>query len=77
MNFGEPWMGGPLPAVTSDLYLPIAEEIAERLGRPGEEVPEGEPWEVRFPTSLVRLRDDGSLPAWEKDEEGNWLPVDG
>lgn len=75
MNFGEPWMGGPLPPVTSELYLPIAEEIAERLDRPGDEIPEGDPWEVRFPTSLVRLRDDGSLPAWEKDEEGNWLPV--
>ena len=75
MNFGEPWMGGPLPPITSDLYLPIADEIAERLDRPGDEFPEGDPWEVRFPTSLVRLRDDGSLPAWEKNDAGEWVPV--
>jgi|GEM_PF-1141610 len=76
MNFGEPWMGGPLPPITSDLYLPIADEIAERLDRPGDEFPEGEPWEVRFPTSLVRLRDDGSLPSWEKNAAGEWKPSD-
>ncbi|MDF1781668.1 MAG: hypothetical protein P1U67_10260 [Alcanivoracaceae bacterium] len=75
MNFGEPWMGGPLPPITSELYLPIVDEISERLDRPGDEIPEGDPWEVRFPTSLVRLRDDGSLPSWEKNGEGNWVPV--
>jgi hypothetical protein len=74
MTFGEPWVGGPLPPISSPLYLPIADELAERLDRPGDEVPEGDPWEVRLPTSLVRLRDDGSLPSWRKDAQGNWVP---
>jgi len=74
MTLGEPWMGGPLPPVSSPLFLPIADELAERLDRPGEEIPFGEPWEVRVPTNLVRLRDDGTLPSWTQDANGNWLP---
>lgn len=76
LTFGEPWMGGPLPTISSDLYLPIADEIAERLDRPGDEVPQGEPWKVRIPTSLVKLRDDDKLPKWEKDENGEWVEVE-
>lgn len=30
MQYGELWMGGPLPTVSSPLYVPIATEIAER-----------------------------------------------
>ena len=48
----------PLPTISSPLYLPIADEIAERLDRPGDEVPQGDPWTVRVPTSLVKLRAD-------------------
>ena len=39
--FGDPWLGGSLPAISDDTYLPIATEIAEKLGRPGNEVPVG------------------------------------
>lgn len=74
MTFGEPWMGGPLPPISSPMYLPIADELAERLDRPGDEIPEGDPWEVRIPTNLVRLRDDGSLPVWVKAADGRWVP---
>jgi hypothetical protein len=74
VTMGEIWTGGPLPAISSPLFVPIAEEIAERLGRPGDEVPEGEPWEVRVPTSLVRVREGADLPTWERDAEGNWVP---
>jgi hypothetical protein len=70
---GETWMGGPLPTVSSDLFLPIAEELAEQLDRPGDEVPVGDPWEVRIPTTLVRLRPDGSLPSWVKQADGSWV----
>jgi fibro-slime domain-containing protein len=75
MNVGEPWFGGPLPPITSPLYLPIAQEIAERLDRPGNEVPQGDPWEVRLPTTLVRLRPDGTLPRWQQNENGHWVPL--
>ncbi len=73
--FGEPWFGGPLPTVTDDRYLPIGDELAERLGRPGSEVASGDPWEVRVPTDLVRLREDGSLPAWTRQPDGRWAPA--
>jgi hypothetical protein len=73
--FGDPWLGGSLPAISDDTYLPIAEEIAEKLGRPGNEVPVGEPWEVRVPTTLVKLRDDDLLPQWQKQPNGTWVEV--
>lgn len=73
MTYGEIWNGGPLPAISSPLYLPIADEIAERLERPGDEFPEGDPWTVRIPTTLVRLRPDDKLPQWEQDDDGNWV----
>lgn len=75
MRCGETWDGGPLPPISDDLYLPIADEIAERLDRPGGEVPQGEPWTVRIPTTLVHLRADDQLPAWKQDTEGEWIPA--
>jgi len=73
LTFGEIWNGGPLPTISSPLYLPIADELAERLDRPGDEVPQGEPWTVRVPTNLVKLRADDALPRWEQDADGNWV----
>ncbi|BCL71946.1 hypothetical protein TUMSATVNIG1_39130 [Vibrio nigripulchritudo] len=73
ISFGELWDGGPLPAISSDLYLPIADEIAERLDRPGEEEPQGDPWDVRIPTTLVHLRADDKLPKWKQNEDGEWV----
>ncbi|MEK7764371.1 MAG: hypothetical protein AAB433_22590 [Nitrospirota bacterium] len=75
ITFGEIWNGGPLPAISNPLYLPIADEIAERLQRPGDEFPEGDPWEVRVPTSLIYLKKTGDLPVWQKNAQGNWVPV--
>jgi hypothetical protein len=71
---GEPWFGGPLPTVTDSLYLPIGAEMAERLGRPGDEVAAGDPWDVRVPTDLIKLRPDGRLPTWTKQPDGSWTP---
>lgn len=75
MTYGELWNGGPLPTITSPLYLRIAEEIAERSDRPGNEVPQGDPWLIRIPTTLVKLRDDDKLPEWRKNQQGEWTPV--
>lgn len=75
MTFGETWNGGPLPTISNPLYLPIADELAERLDRPGDEVPEGDPWEVRVPTTLVKLKADDQLPVWQKNEQGQWVPA--
>ena len=73
MTYGEVWNGGPLPAISNPLYLPIADEIAERLDRPGDEIPQGDPWLVRIPTTLVHLRADDKLPKWQQDANGNWV----
>ncbi len=77
LTFGEIWNGGPLPPISSPLYLPIADEIAEQLDRPGPEVPQGAPWKVRIPTNLVKLRADDRLPRWEKNSAGEWVEADG
>lgn len=73
MTYGEIWNGGPLPTISNPLYLPIADEIAERLDRPGEEIPQGDPWLVRIATSLVHLRPDDQLPVWTQEESGEWV----
>jgi len=73
MTYGDLWNGGALPPISSDLYLPIADELAERLDRPADEVPQGDPWLVRIPTTLVRLRADDALPRWQQDANGNWV----
>jgi hypothetical protein len=76
LTFGELWTGGPLPTISSPMYLPIADELGERLDRPGEEIPQGDAWTVRVPTNLVKLRADDRLPAWEQDASGNWVEAD-
>ncbi len=66
LETGEIWNGGPAPDVTGSLYVPIVSEIQESAGAPGNEVPVGDPWLVRLPTTLVRLRPHNDLPAWQK-----------
>ena len=66
---GEPWGGGALPTISDELYVPVSTEVAERLKRPGTEEATGPSWEVKLPTSLVRLRPDDKLPTWTFDKE--------
>jgi len=72
LETGQLWGGGPPPTVNSELYVPIVKEIQEAEGAPGEEVPEGEPWPVLLPTTLVKLRPDDDLPEWKKVGE-EWV----
>jgi hypothetical protein len=74
MSVGELWNGGEAAGIGSETYVPIIVEQREHLGAPGDEVAQGEPWEVTLPTSLVILRADGSLPRWRKNERGAWVP---
>ena len=62
-----------MPAIANPLYLPIADEIAERLDQPGDEIAQGDPWTVRIPTRLVKLRADDKLPKWQKNAAGEWV----
>jgi hypothetical protein len=74
---GQIWGGGAMPGITDDDYLPITEEIKARDDAPGAEVPQGDSWEVKLPTTLIQLRSDDTLPIWEKFEVGGrdvWVP---
>ncbi|MBA3461242.1 MAG: hypothetical protein H0T46_14860 [Deltaproteobacteria bacterium] len=74
LETGEIWNGGPPPDISSPLYVPIVREIQEATGAPGDEQPVGAPWEVRLPTTLVRLRANDDLPAWQRVGE-TWEPT--
>lgn len=75
LDTGQIWNGGDLPDITSPLYVSIIEEIKERDKAPGTEIAQGDPWDVRLPTTLVILRDKPGLPEWKKNAQGEWLPV--
>lgn len=74
LETGEIWNGGPPPDISDSMYVPIVKEIQEAEGAPGDEVAQGDPWLVRLPTTLVKLRPDDELPAWQKVGE-DWQPV--
>lgn len=73
LDTAEIWDGGDLPPITSPLYVSIIEEIRERDKAPGSELPQGDPWEVRLPTTLIKLRDKATLPEWRKNAQGEWV----
>ncbi len=75
MDTGEIWEGADPPTLTSPLYVSIIDEIKERTQAPGDEIAQGDPWDVRLPTTLVRLRPDASLPTWSKQADGSWVPA--
>ena len=75
MDTGEIWEGADPPTLTSPLYVSIIDEIKERTQAPGDEIAQADPWDVRLPTTLVRLRPDASLPAWSKQADGSWVPA--
>lgn len=64
LRTGQVWEGGEVPAINSPIYLSIVDEMQEPVG-----TVEGEPWEVRVPTSLTILQrnagtiDEKSLPC--------------
>ncbi len=74
LETGEIWNGGPPPDISSSMYVPIVKEIQEAQGAPGDEVAQGDPWLVRLPTTLVKLRPDDLLPQWHKVGE-DWQPA--
>lgn len=75
LSTGLIWNGGDPPDISSSEYVPIVEEIEESLQHPGEEIAVGDPWDVRTPTTLVKLRKDDTLPRWHKQGD-EWLPDD-
>ena len=62
---GEIWNGGEAPVIGDDLYVSIAEELAE--DDLGEAV--GDSWEVKIPTTLTLVKEDSTLPDWSDTNE--------
>lgn len=75
LDTGEIWEGADPPTLTSPLYVSIVQEIKERDQARGDEVAQGDPWDVRIPATLVKLRPADDLPQWQKQSDGSWLPV--
>lgn len=76
---GQIWGGGGLNGISDAYYLPIADEIADQEGAGSPSIPQGDPWEVKVPTSIVKLRSDDSLPVWAKfalNSANKWVPGD-
>jgi hypothetical protein len=65
LRTGQVWQGSEVPAINSPIYLSIVEEMQEPIG-----TVEGEPWEIRVPTSLIILQSGTGAV------EGNSLPCD-
>src|SRR4030095_5203330 len=61
---GEVWFGKDIPEAFLEYNVSILQEVSERNARPGEEKCLQE-WEVKVPTTLVVLRDDGRLPEFQ------------
>jgi hypothetical protein len=61
VDFGVLWGGGPVPSVNDPEYLSVAEEIKNQTTAPADGE-RRESWEVRLPTTLVWLDNDGTLP---------------
>ncbi len=73
----EIWKGGELPPVTNPDYAAYLTEIAARRAEePDTEIAVGDPFEIEAPTTLVMLRQSQTLPAWARDEDGAFVPVE-
>ena len=64
------------PTVNDPLYFSIIDEIKERNDANKEEIPVGDPWETRLPTSAIIVSKTEELPTWEKvpGEDWAWKP---
>lgn len=78
LNTDRIWEGGELPPIVRQNQAALLAQILERRASedPHQRIPVGEPWEVRLPTTLVRVSPSSALPRWEQDENGNWQPVE-
>jgi hypothetical protein len=73
METGQIWDGGDPPTITDPAYLSIIDEIKDQQGASQGELAQGDPWDVRVPTSLIKLRLIDTLPEWKKDPSGAWI----
>lgn len=63
-NNGAIWNGGEPPRLNDPLFISLAEELRNQTDDLANATPEGEPWEVVLPTTLVYLQEDAVLPTF-------------
>jgi hypothetical protein len=71
---GEVWAGGDLPQTSDPEYVPILQEIKEAQGQTSA-TEYGAPWTFSVPTTLAMLKENSSLPIWQKKEDGEWQQI--
>lgn len=72
LETGQLWASGDPPPLVGEKYLPMLEELRTAEKFPTEGIPVGEPWDLRVPTTLVKLRRDDALPIWTR-ANGVWV----
>jgi hypothetical protein len=73
LQTGLPWLGGGLPPIGDNsqnpLYLDIAEELKDLTGGNNQELElpiDEKPWNIKIPTTLIKLETDDKLPSWNR-----------
>lgn len=61
---GTIWSGGDTPRLDDPLYMSLADELRNQTDDLAGAKPEGDPWEVVLPTTLVYLQEDATLPTF-------------
>lgn len=56
------WGGADAPRIDDPLFISISEELKNQTDDLANAIPEGDPWDVVLPTTLVYLQDDSKLP---------------
>ncbi|KXO06208.1 hypothetical protein AYK81_00470 [Bacillus thuringiensis] len=64
---GDIWNGGDAPVLDDPLYISIVNELRSQQDPYKDAIPEGEPWDVIIPTTLVYLQEDSELPDSTKN----------
>jgi hypothetical protein len=64
-NNGAIWGGGEPPSLSDPLFISLAQELRNQTDDLANASPEGEPWEVVLPTTLIYLQKDADLPTFE------------
>jgi hypothetical protein len=63
-NNGAIWAGGEPPHLNDPLFISLADEMREQTDDLANATPEGDPWQVILPTTLVYLQKDATLPTF-------------
>ena len=63
-NNGAIWNGGDPPRLNDPLFISLAEELRDLTDDLQNATPEGDPWQVILPTTLVYLQKDSALPTF-------------